>query len=120
MVINTRALMKPLGYQTSFVPVNRTIRKIFSPKNPLATNYVLGLCRWNKFPSPIPNKSIKLFTHGMTPFRIFDGTRNRGGFKRCGSKMGGEVKFLNGFVDVILGSGNNGAGGRSVQMFNRR
>lgn len=33
--------------------------------------------------------------------------------------MGDKIKLLNGFLDVILGSGINGVDGSSGQMFNK-
>ena len=60
MVINAKALMKSFGDKACFVPANRVIRKTFSTKNSLTSNKVLHRGSRKKFPSSIPNKSIKL------------------------------------------------------------
>lgn len=102
--------MKTFGNQTCFVSVNRTIRQIFSAKNPFTPYQVLGRMRWNKFPCAIAEKSIKFGGHGLSPFGVFQSLMNGGGLKGGMVKFSIEVEFLNRFVDVVFGASNDAFG----------
>lgn len=63
--IHNNLLVKAFGNQTSLIPLNRPIRLMFDPVNPLTTNQILLRRCWDKNPNVVSHKGIMFFTHGM-------------------------------------------------------
>lgn len=104
--IATRTLVEPFCHKTCLVLVQSAIRMNLDTENPFTPNYVVLAFLGNQIPRLIGTKGIILFGHCLTPRWILQGLCN---VLRLlvNWERNMEVKFIDGFMDIVLRSGYN-------------
>lgn len=119
--INTTYLVKTLGDQSGFIPINGAIFMLLQFLNPFVANNLLMSRPWNQAPSFVGQQSVNLLVHGLAPqsrgnslgvTRGFGGKKNTvKGVKRAfGGVEKFEVRKGFGFKRTHLGSGEHTSG----------
>jgi len=71
-IINSFLLMEAFGNKAGLITINTAIRLSLDAINSFRADNVHGGCRRNNVPSTILQKSMELFSHGISPYNMLD------------------------------------------------